>query len=155
VLAHIDVDERLVTIPYRRHPVLVFMRTDHRLASHKSLVMRDLEGEAFIVREPGSTTRRAFDSAVATSGVHVRTIMEIGSREVIREAVLRGIGLGYVSEVEFIANDTLVALPITDAEIYTYAHVAYLREREPNRIIQAFLETIRQTGQDADLAKSE
>ena len=37
VLAHIDEDDRLLTIPYRRHPVAVFVRRDHRLAPHKSV----------------------------------------------------------------------------------------------------------------------
>ena len=57
--------------------------------------LRDLEGERMIVREAGSTTRRAFTAALKTAPASGRSIvMEIGSRESIREAVAHGIGIG-------------------------------------------------------------
>ena len=68
-----------------------------------------------------------------------RIVMEIGSRESIREAVAKGIGIGTVSEAEFIPDPRLKALRVSDAEIYTYAHVVYLRERQNARLVRAFL----------------
>ncbi|WP_239528751.1 LysR substrate-binding domain-containing protein, partial [Stenotrophomonas maltophilia] len=55
VLAHIDEDDRLLTLPYRRHPVGVFVRTDHRLAKRKTVKISELEDEPLIIRETGST----------------------------------------------------------------------------------------------------
>lgn len=55
--------------------------------------------------------------------------MEIGSREAIREAVIRGLGISYVSEAEFVADPGLRMIAIADAEIYTYAHVVVLKKR--------------------------
>ena len=48
VLAHIDEDERLLTLPYRRHPVAVFMRREHRLARHKSIKISALQDEPLV-----------------------------------------------------------------------------------------------------------
>ena len=148
VLAHIDPDSRLLTIPYRRHPVLVFMSSDHRLSKRKKVKMRELADEPFVARELGSTTRRAFEAAAEAHGIALRTIIEIGSREAIREAVIRGIGIGYVSEAEVIPDPRLSAVPIADAEIFTSAHVVVLRERQHSRIIKAFLDVVRGTLQD-------
>ena len=53
------------------------------------------------------------------AGVATRVVMKIGSRESIREAVAKGIGLGVVSEAEFIPDPRLRALPVSDAEIHT------------------------------------
>jgi LysR family transcriptional regulator, low CO2-responsive transcriptional regulator len=145
VLAHIDEDARLLTIPYRRHPVALFVRKDHRLARSKSVKIAELEGEPLIIREFGSTTRRAFEQALAAKKIKPRKVMEIGSREAIREAVIRGLGISYVSEAEFVADSSLRLIPIADAEIYTYAHVVVLRKRESSRIIRAFLDVVRQT----------
>ena len=145
VLAHIDEDVRLHTIPYRRHPVALFVRKDHRLARSKSVRIAELEGEPLIIRESGSTTRRAFEQALASKKVKPRKVMEIGSREAIREAVIRGLGISYVSEAEFVADPSLRLIPIADAEIYTYAHVVVLRKRDSSRIIRAFLEVVRKT----------
>jgi aminoethylphosphonate catabolism LysR family transcriptional regulator len=143
VLAHIDPDPRLIAIPYRRHPVLVFMSAGHRFARRKSVRLEELAGEAFVARELGSTTRRAFEAAAEAKGIALRTIIEIGSREAIREAVIRGIGIGYVSEAEFIPDVRLCAVGIRDAEIFTAAHVVFLREREHGRIVRAFLDVVR------------
>lgn len=145
VLAHIDEDERLLTLPYRRHPVAVFMRREHRLARHKSIKISALQDEPLIIRERGSTTRRAFEEALAAARIKVRTVMEIGSREAIREAVIRGIGMSYVSVAEFVPDARLRLVQISDAAIYTYAHVVILKKRETSRIIRAFLQVVRKT----------
>lgn len=142
VLAHVDTDPRLVAIPYRRHPVLVFMRADHRLAGRRSIRLAEIANEPLVAREVGSTTRRAFEAAAEAKGVPLRTIIEIGSREAMREAVIHGIGMGYVSEAEYIPDDRLRAVRISDADIAIDAHVVYLHEREHSHIVKAFLDVV-------------
>jgi aminoethylphosphonate catabolism LysR family transcriptional regulator len=139
VLAHIDPDPRLVAIPYSRHPVIVMAPRHHPLARRRGIRIGELAGQPMIQREDGSTTRRAFEAALRTHGVTPRTVMEIGSREAIRHAVARGIGLGVVSEAEFIPDKRIVALRIVDAEIYTFAHVVHLAERRDSRLISVFM----------------
>ena len=139
VLAHVDPDTRLVAIPYRQHRVVVMSPVDHEFSSRRSIRARDMEGQRLIVREAGSTTRRAFDQAMREKDVRPKVVMEIGSRESIREAVAKGIGLGVVSEMEFIPDPRIRALQVSDAEIYTYAHVVHLRERQNARLVRAFL----------------
>ena len=142
VLAHIDPDPRLVAVPYARPEVVVFVNRAHPLARKARLRLADLDGQPMIVREPGSTTRRAVDAALQKAGVRPRIVMEVGSRESIREAVAKGIGIGTVSEAEFIPDPRLKALRVGDAEIYTYAHVVYLRERQNARLVRAFLSVL-------------
>lgn len=149
VLAHIDEDDRLLTIPYRRHPVAVFVRKDHRLARQRSVKVAELQGEPLIIRETGSTTRRAFEEALTARKIKPYNVMEIGSREAIREAVIRGLGISYVSEAEFVPDPALRLIPIADAEIYTYAHVVVLQKRSSSRIIRAFLDVVRKAVRSA------
>jgi aminoethylphosphonate catabolism LysR family transcriptional regulator len=139
VLAHVEPDPRLVAIPYRRHRVVVMCPADHAFARRRGIRIREMVGQRLIVREAGSTTRLAFDQAMHGAGIEPRVVMEIGSRESIREAVAKGIGLGVVSEAEFIPDPRIRALPVSDAEIYTYAHVVHLRERQNARLVRAFL----------------
>ena len=139
VLAHVEPDQRLVAIPYRQHRVVVMCPADHAFARRRGIRAGDMQGQRLIVREAGSTTRLAFDRAMQKAGVEPQVVMEIGSRESIREAVAKGIGLGVVSEAEFIPDPRIRALPVTDAAIYTYAHVVHLRERQNARLVRAFL----------------
>ena len=57
-------------------------------------------------------------------------------------AVERGMGVGIVSEFEFIPHARLKPLRIKDAAIYTYAHVVCLAERKDARLIRAFLAVV-------------
>lgn len=77
------------------------------------------------------------------AGVEPRIVVEIGSREAIREAVIHGLGIGYVSAAEFVPDPVLHRVAIADAQIFTYAHVVILRERADGRVIRAFLDTVR------------
>lgn len=145
VLVHNVNDPRMLSIPYRRQQLVIFAHSKHPLAQRSKLCLRDIEGAAMVVRELGSTTRTVFDQALKAAGVSVRPVMEIGSRESIREAVAEGIGLGVVSEAAFIADSRLRVLPIIDFNAATYAHIICLRERLNSRLISAFLEVVEQS----------
>jgi aminoethylphosphonate catabolism LysR family transcriptional regulator len=140
VLAHIDPDPRLTAIPFSRPPVVVMAYRGHRLFGRRSIRLEQLEGERVIMREPGSTTRRAFEDALAERAVKPRIVMEIASREAIREAVAKGIGLSVVSEAEFIPDPRLSAIRVSNSSIYTYAHIVHLTERSDARIVRAFVD---------------
>ena len=68
--------------------------------------------------------------------------MEIGSREAIREAVIMGVGIAAVSEIEYIPHAEIRMVPVSDAQMYTYAHVFCLEERRGARLVRAFLEIV-------------
>ena len=127
VLAHFTDDPRFHFVPYRRHPVVVFVHRSHRFASRKSIRIAELKGEGMILREVGSTTRKALQDALEKAGVIPRVLMEIGSREAIREAVIKGMGIGAVSEIEYIPNPEICMVRIGDADIFTHAHVVCLK----------------------------
>ena len=141
VLAQVVSDDRLLSVPFSRHPVVVFTSTAHLFARRRSIRIAELEGERMILREHGSTTRKALDAALARAGVVPEVVMEIGSREVIREAVAQGIGISAVSEVEYVPGPGLHAVRISDAEVYTYAHVLCLAERRDMRMVRAFFDS--------------
>ncbi|MBM3732116.1 MAG: LysR family transcriptional regulator [Acidimicrobiia bacterium] len=128
---------------YDRHPGLVMVPATHRFARQKSLRVAELQGEPVIVRDPSSATRRAFEGALAKAGVAVRPILEINSREAIREAVARGMGLGVVSEREYAPHPDIRALPLRDAAILISAYVTVLNARRPRPLIEAAIAVAR------------
>jgi len=139
VLAQFAHDPRFHAVPYSRHPIVVFVNRRHRFATRRSIRIAELEGEPMIVREEGSTTRKALEDALARAGVTPRVLMQIGSREAIREAVIMGVGVGAVSEKEYIPDPDIRLVRVSDAEMYTHAHVVCLKERREARLVRAFL----------------
>lgn len=145
ILARDTDDDRYYVQHYASYPVMAFVHRDHRLAALKTVELADLAKEKLLMREPGSTTRRALEDGLATIGATPRVAMEIGSREAIREAVIRGIGIGTVSESEYVPDEQLHPLPIAGAPVLTHIYVCCLRERRRSRIIAAFFEALRQS----------
>jgi aminoethylphosphonate catabolism LysR family transcriptional regulator len=142
VLAQFNDDPRFHSVPYSRHPIVVFVHRAHRFASRRSIRIEELEGEGMILREVGSTTRKALDDALKTAGVTPRVVMEIGSREAIREAVIMGVGIGAVSEIEYIPDPEIRMVRVSNAQMFTHAHVVCLEERRGARLVKAFLDIV-------------
>lgn len=140
VLAHFAEHPLLHNLPFSRAPLVAFVARDHRLARRRSIRLEELDGERMIVREEGSTTRKALEQALARAKVKPRVAMEIGSREGIRQAAAKGIGIGTVSEAGYIPDPRLVMLRISNARIWTETHVVCLETRREARAVSAFLE---------------
>ncbi|MBS0429612.1 MAG: LysR family transcriptional regulator [Proteobacteria bacterium] len=142
VLAQVARDKRFVSVPYSEHPVVIFCSTEHRFARRRSIRIAELEGEKLILRESGSTTRKAIESALKVARVTPEVVMEVGSREIIREAVAQNLGVAAVSEVEYVPGPGLHTVRLDDAQVRTYAHVVCLSERRDTRMVRAFFEVI-------------
>jgi aminoethylphosphonate catabolism LysR family transcriptional regulator len=148
VMLHAVDDPRVHCIPYRRQALIVFASVSHPLAKRTSLTLSDLGGQEFVMREQGSQTRSIFESGLAVADVQVRSSLEVGSREAVREAVAQGLGLGVVAQTAFVADSRLVVLPVRDMDLSTYVHVICLAERRSAPLIAGFLgvvEALKQT----------
>lgn len=126
---------------YNRHRVLVIVHAEHPLARRRSIRLKELQGVDMVLRPTFSTTRQAFDRALAEAGVTVNPVMEINSREANREAVLRGFGAGVISETEFAPAPGIRTLRVSDARMFTQAFLMCLAERRDRPFIDAFFRT--------------
>lgn len=142
VLAQVAHDRRFVSVPYSDHPVVIFCSTEHRFARRRRIRIAELAGERLVLREQGSTTRKALESALKAAGVEPGGVMEVASREIIREAVAQNLGIAAVSEVEFVPGPGLHAVRLEDADVRTYVHMVCLAERRDMRIVRAFFEMV-------------
>jgi DNA-binding transcriptional LysR family regulator len=79
------------------HPHVIVTAHDHTLAHRKGLHPAALARERFLVREQGSGTRALMERFFADVGVVPRIGMELGSTETIKQAVLAGLGIAFLS----------------------------------------------------------
>ncbi len=155
VLAHVEDDPRIHAMPYSRHPVIAFVHKDHRFARRRRIRIEELQGERMVLREIGSTTRLAVETALAQAGVSIDPVMEIGSREAVWLAVARGIGIGVVSDIEFFPHPDLHPVAFSNVDIYTTAHVNCLQERRQSPLVAAFLEVAEALRDERDTAPAD
>jgi LysR family transcriptional regulator, low CO2-responsive transcriptional regulator len=142
ILARAFEDERFYMQHYATFPVIAFVNARHPYATRSSITLHDLAGEPLLMREPGSTTRRALEDALQGAGLAPRVAMEIGSREALREAVARGLGVGTVSQAEYVPDERLRPLRIEGDPVVTHIHVCCLRERRESRLVASFFAAV-------------
>ena len=142
ILAHVPEDPRVEMVPYRTHRVIAFVNGDHPWFKRKSVSVRELATQPFVLRERGSTTRRAFEAAMKEEGLTIKPVFEIESREGVWKAVEQGLGISVVADFEFVSHPNLRAIEIKDRVITTQYSIAYRKERAHSPIIKAFLATV-------------
>ncbi|MBU9188172.1 LysR substrate-binding domain-containing protein [Burkholderia gladioli] len=145
VIARSFSDERYEMAPYASYPVIAFVGAAHPFAARESITLAELATVPLLMREAGSTTRRALEDALGAIGAAPRIAMEIGSREALREAVARGLGVGTVSLSEYVPDEArLRPVRIEGDPVNTHIHVCCLRERRESRLVAAFFEAMKQ-----------
>lgn len=83
--------------PFLDNPLVVFAPVNHPLAAEKNIPIERLTNEPFIMREPGSGTRRAVQQLFDQHGVKVKVKLELGSNEAIKQAIAGGLGISVLS----------------------------------------------------------
>ncbi|BAZ15417.1 transcriptional regulator LysR family protein [Calothrix sp. NIES-4071] len=90
---HLDVNYQ----PFLENPMVVVAPINHRLAKEKNISIQQLEDEPFIMREPGSGTRRSIQKLFDEHGISVKVKLELGSNEAIKQAIAGGLGISVLS----------------------------------------------------------
>ncbi|MDD1960843.1 LysR substrate-binding domain-containing protein [Pseudomonas sp. 39004] len=139
VLAGRPENPAFVAQRYARHPVILFVHVEHPFARYDEVSLQALQGQPLLRREHGSTTRLALERALHEADVSPRVAMEIGSREALREAVIRKLGIGAVSEAEYIGAPCLKVIRIAGDVVFTETYLYYLAERSSSQVIDSFL----------------
>jgi aminoethylphosphonate catabolism LysR family transcriptional regulator len=136
-------DARLTRIVLGSDPLVLAVHREHALAKRKSVGLEDLKGHCLLMREPGSTTRQLTEDMLRDAGISIGPLLEIGSRESIREAVIRNLGISIIARHEVPDNPELRVIELKGApQIDEYLYC--LKERRQARLPAAFLALARE-----------
>ena len=83
--------------PFAAHPLVFVAAPGHPLLREGRVHAGALEPFSFIARESGSGTRTAMETYLREQRVEPRISMEMASNESIKQAVIAGMGLGFLS----------------------------------------------------------
>jgi DNA-binding transcriptional LysR family regulator len=83
--------------PFATNPLGIVCAPDHPLARRKRLSIDTLKDYEFVVREQGSGTRAAMERLFAQHDLPLKVVMEMPSNETIKQAVMAGMGLSFLS----------------------------------------------------------
>ncbi|KIG01490.1 LysR family transcriptional regulator [Caballeronia concitans] len=90
-------DMDTVNVSFAPHPYVIVAPPDHPLVGRKNLPLEALADEPFIVRERGSDTWNSMEEGFAGRLANLNVAMEITSTETIKQAVIAGMGVSFLS----------------------------------------------------------
>ncbi len=126
----------LTLIPWIGDEIRIICAPSHPYAGKSALTDDDLVAASWILREPGSATREAFDHAMHDLLPQMNAPLELQHTEAIKRAVESGIGVGCLSSLalkEAFARGKLLNLPVNqrpmDRQFYIVLHKQKFRSR--------------------------
>jgi DNA-binding transcriptional LysR family regulator len=116
-----------------------------------SIPLAHLDGQPFIMREDGSATRQAVKSLFDQHHISVRTRLEVGDDETIKQMVIHGLGISVLPSemvIRELENGHLVILNIEGFPIRQRWHVVYPEGKQLSSLTRAFLQFLNQQSND-------
>ena len=130
-----------VSEPFAENPLVFVAATDHPLAKAKNIEPQQLTEESFLLREPGSGTRAAMERFLADNGVVPQRTVEMTSNETIKQAVMAGMGISFISErtiVLELATGNIARLNVKGTPLKRHWYVVHRAEKRLLPVAQAF-----------------
>lgn len=139
----------MVAEAFAPQPHVIIAARGHRLEGERQIPLQALAAEAFIARERGSDTRLAMEELSTESGVSFNVTMEIRSTETIKQAVIAGMGVSFLSAHTIGMELELGLLSVLDVEAFPVMrewHVVHHRSKRLPPVALAFKEFLLEEG---------
>ncbi len=135
--------------PFLENPLVVLAWRNHPLVHEKNIPLKRLAEEPFIMREPGSGTRKSVQKLFDDQGLELHVKLDLGSNEAIKQAIAGGLGVSVLSlhtlALEGI-NSPLAILDVEGFPIQRYWYVIYPSGKQLSIIAQTFFEYLLNEG---------
>src|SRR5258708_5835614 len=131
---------RLHALRLRTDRVVLFAPADHALASSGRAALAALADQELVLRERGSITREVLEQAMAAADIRPRAIVEVQTREGVREAVAAGFGVGAVFASGLGDDRRFGRIALTDRHLDVAEYAVCLQERRRVALVRAFMD---------------
>lgn len=130
-------------------PHVIIAPPEHPLVNKRRVPLAALANEAFIVREQGSDTRLAMEEQLAESRLKFNITMEITSTETIKQAVIAGMGISFLSAHTIGRELELGRLAVLDVEGFPVMrewHIVHHKNKRLPPVATAFKQFLLEEG---------
>jgi len=119
----------------------------HAWAKRRDIAPESLADQPLLVREQGSATRSVTERALQRAGVRFQVAMELDHTEAIKQGVMAGLGVAFVSIYAVrgeIAAGRLRAFRLRGIRVQRHFHVIHHEARRVTASARAFMELLEQ-----------
>jgi LysR family hydrogen peroxide-inducible transcriptional activator len=140
----------LELFPIRTEPLFAVLKKNHPRARAKSLALKDLRGESFVMLRDGHCFRDLSLDTCTRARITPNIAFESGQFSSLLGMVAAGIGVSLVPEMAIDRNANCRYVRLSDAQATRTIVAAVVRGRSFNRVQQAFVSGI--TGKETPAA---
>jgi LysR family hydrogen peroxide-inducible transcriptional activator len=134
--------KELALFPIRTEPLFAALSTDHPRASAKSLALKDLRGESFVMLRDGHCFRDLSIDTCTRARITPHIVFESGQFSSLLGMVAAGVGVSLVPEMAIDRNVACRYVRLSDLQATRTIVTAVLRGRSFNPVQQAFVSGI-------------
>jgi DNA-binding transcriptional LysR family regulator len=130
-----------IATAFATNPLGVISAPEHPMSRRRAAPLASLQDQEFVVRENGSGTRHAMERLFAEHGITPRIVMEMPSNETIKQAVMAGMGLSFLSLRTIrheLASGHLVLLDVQGLPLVRHWHITHLASKRLSPAACAF-----------------
>jgi LysR family hydrogen peroxide-inducible transcriptional activator len=144
----------LQLLPIRTERLFAALRKDHPRASSKSLALKDLRGESFVMLRDGHCFRDLSIDTCTRARITPNIVFESGQFSSLLGMVAAGVGVSLVPEMAIDRNVACRYVRLSDPQATRTIVTAVVRGRSFNRVQQAFLSGLSSLPKDQSLDAS-
>lgn len=137
--------------PVLENPLVVLAPAAHPLAQEKNISLEQIAAEPFIMREPGSGTRKAVQALFEEHKLSLKVQLDLGSNEAIKQAIAGGLGISVLSLHTLALEGPQSQLSVLDVEhfpIERYWYAVYPNGKQLSIVARTFLDYLLSEGKE-------
>ena len=149
IMVRPPLDMDTVNESFAPHPYVIVAAPNHPLAAMKRIPMSRLAREPFVVREKGSDTWNSMEQGFGAHLARLNIAMEIKSTETIKQAVMAGMGLSFLSAHTIsreVQAGSLVVLKVQGFPLMLNWYVVHRKNKRLPPVAAAFKEFLLRDG---------
>jgi len=131
----------MVAEAFAPHPYVIVAAPGHALVGERAIRIERLLREPFVVRERGSDTWQSMQDGFGDHIDRLNIAMQIKSTETIKQAVMAGMGIGFLSAhtiAQELRNGSLKVLDVCGFPLMLHWYVVHRRHKRLPPVAQAF-----------------
>ena len=128
-------------LAFAPHPYAIVAGADHPLVGRRRIPLETVLREPFVVREKGSDTWKSMEESFGGDLGRLRVAMEIKSTETIKQAVMAGMGISFLSAHTISQEARAGSLSVLDVEgfpVMLHWYVVHRKNKRLPPVAQAF-----------------
>lgn len=140
-------DSDLINTALWPEPLVFVTSPNHELATINELYPKMLADQTLVLVESDSSYRVILEKILQKENVHLKTVLEIGQIEAIKQIIMQNLGitlLPLVSVVKELDANKLVLLPWKGPDIKLSAFLVHHKDRWINHSMKAFIKLLKE-----------